>query len=345
MNSLQHMDSEGNRFIRHSLWLYGCLLTAYPKRHREEYGPPMQQVFRDQCQDAWREARGWGLALLWLRVLPDLVKTSVLEHLATLHERKSMTETLAAVLRPRANPSGIFLQVFIIVFLTTVSTSVLVTCLLPDSYASTAQIKVEWQMSPTNGGGAQVTADTLNYQDQNRIQDEFQLLQSDAVLSRVITSLDLNAAWGKKYAGVARLHVTEALVLLRSRLDIRPRRGTSLIKIRAFSEDSGEASRIANAVAEAYRSYRLEQQEQPFVTSFTDARQRPFKLTTMESRMLPVEIVDRASPGLRPARPNRPLNIVLGTFGGAVLAFGVGCAAAFVTSKLRGRTRAHAPLP
>jgi len=325
--------------LRRSQRLYGWLLAAYPKRHREEYGPPMQQVFRDQCHDAWNAARGWGLARLWVRVLPDLVKTSVLEHLATLHERKSMTEKLAAMLCPRASPSGIFLQVFIIVFLATVSTSIFVTVLLPDSYASTAQIKVEWQMSPANGGGAQVTADTLNYQDQNRIQDEFQLLQSDAVLSRVITSLDLIAAWGKKYAGAARLNATEALVLLRSRLDIRPKRGTSLIKIRAFSEDSGEASRIANAVAEAYRSYRLEQQEKPFVTSFTDARQQPFKLTTMESRMLPVEIVDRASPGLRPARPNRPLNIVLGTFGGAVLAFGLGRAAVFVTSKLGGVLR------
>ena len=32
-----------------------------------------------------------------------------------------------------------------------------------------------------------------------------------------------------------------------------------------------------------------------------------------------VEVVDRAVPPLRPARPNKPLNIVLGMFAGAVL--------------------------
>jgi hypothetical protein len=51
----------GPALLRRSNQLYGWLLTAYPKRHREEYGPAMRQVFRDQCRDAWREGRGLGL--------------------------------------------------------------------------------------------------------------------------------------------------------------------------------------------------------------------------------------------------------------------------------------------
>jgi len=66
--------------------LFQRLLAAYPKAHRREYGQAMAQLFRDQCRDAWRASRGWGLTALWLCVIPDLVKTSVLEHISTLKE-------------------------------------------------------------------------------------------------------------------------------------------------------------------------------------------------------------------------------------------------------------------
>jgi len=47
-------------------------------------------------------------------------------------------------------------------------------------------------------------------------------------------------------------------------------------------------------------------------------------------RSIPVEIVDKAVPGTRPVRPNKPLNLFLGTVGGAVLAVVVGAVAALV---------------
>src|SRR5665213_4444675 len=128
-----------NRTLTVSQKVYDWLLRAYPPTHREEYGPAMAQLFRDHCRDAWGEARGWGVAKLWLRVLPDLVKTSFIERLAALNERKSMSDKLTTLIQPRT----IFLKVFVVAFLIIFCTTVAVTFLLPESYASTARIKVE----------------------------------------------------------------------------------------------------------------------------------------------------------------------------------------------------------
>src|ERR1051326_1611361 len=97
--------------MRSSQKLYERLLALYPKAHREEYGPPMAQLFRDQSRDAWRSARRWGLVALWLRVLPDLLKTSMLEHLSELKGKKSMAEKIAEVARPRSAPLKAFFGV------------------------------------------------------------------------------------------------------------------------------------------------------------------------------------------------------------------------------------------
>jgi hypothetical protein len=78
-----------NRALAVSQKIYGRLLLAYPKAHREEYGPAMAQLFRDECRDAWNESQSWGVARLWLRVLPDLVKTSITERLAALNTKQN----------------------------------------------------------------------------------------------------------------------------------------------------------------------------------------------------------------------------------------------------------------
>src|SRR5271170_7239386 len=101
-----------NHTLTVSRKIYGRLLLAYPKAHREEYGPAMAQLFHDQCRDAWNEARGLGLVKLWLRVLPDLVKTSIIERFAALNKRKSMSDKMDAILQPRA----VFWKVFAVVF-------------------------------------------------------------------------------------------------------------------------------------------------------------------------------------------------------------------------------------
>ncbi len=50
-----------------------------------------------------------------------------------------------------------------------------------------------------------------------------------------------------------------------------------------------------------------------------------------------LEVVERAVPGLRPVRPNKPLNIVLGIVVGSVLAAGAGILAAVIALVVRSK--------
>ena len=88
--------------------IYGALLRAYPPAHRAEYGAAMAQLFRDQCRDAWGESKHFGLLKLWLRVLPDWVKTSIMERLAASNERKTMNEKLANLASFQTPPGKVF---------------------------------------------------------------------------------------------------------------------------------------------------------------------------------------------------------------------------------------------
>jgi|SRR5665213_802397 len=228
---------------------YRWLLRAYPKMHREEYGSAMAQLFRDQCRDAWNEAQGWGIMKLWLRVLPDLVSTSIRERLAALNERKTMNDKLTSLTRDRTTPTAIFINVFVAVFLITLIVATAITFILPESYASTARIKVE--SDPIDG-----PAQTPSY-DPYFIQTTFEITQSQLVLNPVIDKLKLNVEWGKKYFAGQTLKTSQTLELLKQRLQLAPVRNTKLIAITVYSDDKNEAAQIANAIAEAYRDYRV----------------------------------------------------------------------------------------
>jgi len=250
------------RFRSHRI--YERLLRAYPEAHRQAYGAAMSQLFRDQCRDAWNEAGRRGLALLWLRVLPDLVSTSIFERLSALGERKIMLTKLAGLLRARqATPALTFLSVFCFVFGLVFLSSVAITFLLPESYAGVARIRVEPDRRETPARPDSTPGQPGNdirfiTYDPYLIQTEFEVIQSEAVLGRVVRSLNLNVEWGKRYFGGSTLKSSEALDLLRRRLEMRPVRNTSLIEICAYSEDAEQAAALANAVVEAYRAYRLE---------------------------------------------------------------------------------------
>jgi hypothetical protein len=123
--------------------IYRVLLLAYPVKHRAAYGEAMAQLFRDQCRDAWDASKSFGMLKLWLRVLPDLVSTSIMERLAALNERKSMKDKLANLGVLGATPGGIFIRVFVPVFLLVVIVSTAITFILPETFASTARVKIE----------------------------------------------------------------------------------------------------------------------------------------------------------------------------------------------------------
>src|SRR5688572_22696345 len=87
--------------------------------------------------------------------------------------------------------------VILAVFLLVSLTATLVTFILPESYSSTVRIKVERDNPdvegiefPTRGGGGF---------DPYWVQDQFETIQSKAILYTVITNLGLNRKWAEKF--------------------------------------------------------------------------------------------------------------------------------------------------
>ena len=144
--------------------------------------------------------------------------------------------------------------VIIAVFLLIAITATVVTFILPESYSSTARIKIE------NDGSdiASFASPQMNPgYDPYFIQTEFEIIQSETVLGKVIDTLGLNVAWGKKYAGGETLQTDQTMRLLKQRLRLSTERNTKIIDITVYSEDKDEAAKIANAIDDAYREYRL----------------------------------------------------------------------------------------
>jgi capsular exopolysaccharide synthesis family protein len=144
--------------------------------------------------------------------------------------------------------------VIIAVFLLIAITATVVTFILPESYSSTARIKIENDQAMDIGS---LTSPQMNLgYDPYFIQTEFEIIQSETVLGKVIDALNLNVVWGKKFAGGETLQTDQTMRLLKQRMRLIPERNTSIIDITVYSEDRDEAARIANAIVDAYRNYR-----------------------------------------------------------------------------------------
>jgi uncharacterized protein involved in exopolysaccharide biosynthesis len=126
--------------------------------------------------------------------------------------------------------------------------------LSPAQYQATVRIKSEFDGIGING--------PVNVYDPYFIQTEFQIIQSSYVLSNVVQSLNLNVEWGKKYGDGNPLETVKTIKLLQRRMNLEPVRNSIAIKISFISEDPDEAARIANAIANAYRDYRLKLHQQ-----------------------------------------------------------------------------------
>jgi len=181
--------------------------------------------------------------------------------------------------RPAWQPSlSIAFMVGLAAGLIALVSSVLITSLLPDEYASTARIMVT-ERDP---------ADQLAHMQRYNpvfLQTQLEMLRSQKVLSNVVERLNLTERWGTRYARGSLLGTHECLMLLNRQLDVRQVRSTALVEVRFFSRDRNEAAEIANAIAASYRLLRASNR---------------------------VEIVDSAEPSLRPSRPNKPEYIMIG---------------------------------
>jgi capsular polysaccharide biosynthesis protein len=244
-----------NQAMLRSQKIYECLLVAYPKSYRAEYGPAMSQLFLDQCHDAWGEARYWGLLQLWLRVLPDLIQSSIIERFSAQNDRKSMVNKMAALFRPHPAPLFTFLAVFAMVFCLVLSASVVITFVMPEAYASTARLKVQPEGQGTPGS-IPFSIPVLDY-DPYFLQTTFEIIQDPVVLSPVIDKLKLNTKWGKRYNGGKPLETQTTMKFLKQRLSLDTVRNTKIIEVTVYDEDKNEAAQLANAITQSYLAYRI----------------------------------------------------------------------------------------
>jgi uncharacterized protein involved in exopolysaccharide biosynthesis len=187
-----------------------------------------------------------------------------------------------------------------------------VTFLLPDSYSSTARIRID------KGG-----PDLMGGYDPYFITTELVVIGSEAVLGKVIERLGLNEEWNKRYARGEQLRADETLALLESRLAVHPVRNASIVEIRAFDEKPDEAAAIANEVARAYAECRANTQSE-----------------APDAKHVRVTFIDRAVPARRPARPNKPLNLALAALAGLLLGTAAGAGvSAYQAIKIKIRNR------
>jgi succinoglycan biosynthesis transport protein ExoP len=146
--------------------------------------------------------------------------------------------------------------VIILVFLLVSATATFVTFLLPKSYSSMARIEVHLpstDMSDLSGGSL------ANMYDPYFIETEFEVIQSQMVLDRVIEELDLNKVWTDKYNRATKLKTQETRAMLKGMITLIAERNTSLIDITVYADDPNDAQQIAQKIAEVYREYRAEE--------------------------------------------------------------------------------------
>jgi succinoglycan biosynthesis transport protein ExoP len=144
--------------------------------------------------------------------------------------------------------------VILAVFLLVVITATIVTFILPESYSSKARIKVERDVNDVPG-----VSDSRGMgggYDPYFIQTEFEVIQSEVILDKVIAKLDLNEVWRRKYNFEGKFKTSETRAALKRMIELRPSRNTSLIDITVYSDDKTEAANIANAIADVYQEYR-----------------------------------------------------------------------------------------
>ena len=149
--------------------------------------------------------------------------------------------------------------VILLVFLITAVTTTVVTFLLPPTYMSLSRISVEKETSdiaPLLGMQSGPTAFDPYF-----IQTEFEKIQSQKVLDKVVSKCGLTEEW-KRLNGGKSLTEIEARKILEKAIDIRQFRNTSIIELRAYDRKPKWAQTIAQALAKEYQNHRKDLQEE-----------------------------------------------------------------------------------
>ena len=123
----------------------------------------------------------------------------------------------------------------------------------------TARVKVERDSADVQGIAER---QPLSSYDPYFVQTEFEAIQSEKVLRKAAEKLNSDQEWAKKHAPGSKSKDERTLKQLKSSLDLHPIKGSSVVNIGARADNPAEAAKIANAVAEAYKEYRLEQRQE-----------------------------------------------------------------------------------
>ncbi|HRI16830.1 MAG TPA: hypothetical protein PLX89_27885, partial [Verrucomicrobiota bacterium] len=123
----------------------------------------------------------------------------------------------------------------------------------------------------------------------------------------------LNNTWAATLNGGMPLKTSESVHILGSMISSGEDPGRNIISITGFGSDAKSPAQIANAVTEAYIAH-----------------------SSTNSANLKITFLEKASPALRPFRPNKPFNIICAIIGGGVLGlFVVGAMAVLSSMKPR----------
>jgi len=136
-------------------------------------------------------------------------------------------------------------------------TTTVVTLFLPKTYMSLSRISIEKDTSdiaPLLGMQSGPTAFDPYF-----IQTEFEKIQSQKVLDKVVAKCNLTEDW-KRLNGGNLLSTIEARKILKKAIDIRQFRNTSIIELRAYDRIPRKAQEIAQALAMVYQNHRKDAQ-------------------------------------------------------------------------------------
>lgn len=211
--------------------------------------------------------------------------------------QQTLWQPVFAMVRARPALTGMFRTVFVCTFLLVLAGSVLISCIKPEVFAGASRVRLRVDLGKQDVSNFNSAVEgTL---DARQLRTECEVLQSEIILGKVINDLNLNQEWGIKYANGLRLSTSDTMELLKRRIDVRPVHDSDIIQILCYSHDAKEAAGIANALADSYCNYLLRSRME----------------SSIGSARMPVlvgEVVDRASPDLQPALPNRQQDILLG---------------------------------
>jgi uncharacterized protein involved in exopolysaccharide biosynthesis len=148
-------------------------------------------------------------------------------------------------IRADSRPLATFIRVFALVFGGALICSAIVAYFSPKVYSSTVQIRVEKDHS-------EVSADYYFPLTQ------FKIIKSYRILTNVIANLHLDEKLARQH-GADRWTIDDTFDDLVHSLSIRQSRMSNLVDISVTNNDPELAASIANATADSYKLFRLEQ--------------------------------------------------------------------------------------